>query len=472
MKDSKYWQQRAANRENKANISAEVLLKRLKKEYAKAMAEIEKTISVFYAKYADQNNVSYADAVKYLNSKDRKEFQATLQDFIKMVEGNIDGRFTQQIKNISSRVRITGLQALLTAIQAQLEVLFDKKDIGYQPQAYNLLSNVYTDSYYNTLYDIGQGVGFTQSFSQLNNNAIKEAIEYPWSGQSFSERIWNNKQKLIVNLRSTITQGIIQGHGVDTMTQNISKRMDVSYMDAERLIRTETNYVLNAGTKTGYADFGVTQYEFLATLDSRTSEECRYQDGKKYNIDEARPGVNYPPLHIRCRSTTVPYFPEDQASEYERIAKNPDEKKYYKVPADMDYPTWYNKYVIDSKESIIKRILDNPKRLEIYSIQKYRKHLLGTKQYEDYKKSNLARGRPEQSRIFISKEEATELIKKYAGTGEFRWTRKGKWDRVEYVSHNKIIGDYVDKKGNRVDTKRFCIHYGDNNTHIVPVQEM
>jgi SPP1 gp7 family putative phage head morphogenesis protein len=47
-----------------------------------------------------------------------------------------------------------------------------------------------------------------------------------------------------------------------------------------------------------------------AFLDNRTSDICRKIDeemkkGKKYRIDEAVVGENYPPLHPNCRTVAL-----------------------------------------------------------------------------------------------------------------------------------------------------------------------
>src|SRR5690606_20868692 len=87
----------------------------------------------------------------------------------------------------------------------------------------------------------------------------------------------------------------------------------------------------------------VARSDFLATLDSRTSEICRSMDGRVFALSEREVGVNYPPLHARCRSTVVPYF-DDEIDPGERIARDEDGQTYY-VPGDISYQQWYEKYV-------------------------------------------------------------------------------------------------------------------------------
>ena len=129
------------------------------------------------------------------------------------------------------------------------------------------------------------------------------------------------------------------------MAARIRDRMGVAYSAAKRLVRTETAYIYEQATKDAYEECGVEWYEFLATLDGRTSEACRELDGKHFKVKDAMPGKNYPPMHPNCRSTTVVWFPgeEEKKRTTSRIAKD-GAGKYYEVPADMTYKQWAKKH--------------------------------------------------------------------------------------------------------------------------------
>lgn len=83
-------------------------------------------------------------------------------------------------------------------------------------------------------------------------------------------------------------------------------RCDVLYYQAARLVRTETNHVMNQGHLNGYKDAGIKEYKFLAFIDHRTSPQCKGLDGRTINTEEATIGTNMPPLHPNCRSTIIP----------------------------------------------------------------------------------------------------------------------------------------------------------------------
>ena len=71
----------------------------------------------------------------------------------------------------------------------------------------------------------------------LNRTEVAQAAAYPWSGASFSERIWNNADSLARALRQAVTQGLIQGQDVRQMSAAIAKATGSSAADAERLRR-------------------------------------------------------------------------------------------------------------------------------------------------------------------------------------------------------------------------------------------
>lgn len=68
---------------------------------------------------------------------------------------------------------------------------------------------------------------------------------------------------------------------------------------------------------------------------------------------------------------------------------------------------------------------------------------------------------------------ATELINKYHGTGEFRFSKDNKWTNKEFVEVDCDIGEVYDEETDAfVPTNRFAIHYGKHGTHIVPVRRV
>ncbi|NFZ30137.1 phage head morphogenesis protein, partial [Staphylococcus aureus] len=49
------------------------------------------------------------------------------------------------------------------------------------------------------------------------------------------------------------------------------------------------------------------EYKYVAKIDSKTSKLCHSLNGKIFKVKDMIPGVNAPPMHPWCRSTTVPH---------------------------------------------------------------------------------------------------------------------------------------------------------------------
>ena len=110
-------------------------------------------------------------------------------------------------------------------------------------------------------------------------------------------------------LQKTIEKGIVdcvaRGASKDELVKTLVGRFNVSFNEANRLARTELTYVQNQATMDSYKKANVEEYEYLSAKDNRVSEMCLEQNGKKYKVSEAIVGVNYPPLHVNCRCTTI-----------------------------------------------------------------------------------------------------------------------------------------------------------------------
>lgn len=122
------------------------------------------------------------------------------------------------------------------------------------------------------------------------------------------------------------------------------EQFGVNAFCARRIVRTESAYVANAAQAKAYGEAGIERYRFVATLDSRTCECCAALDGRVFELANAKPGTNYPPMHPFCRSTTIADFGDDELKGLERLAKDKDGNTV-KVPADMSYEEWHREFV-------------------------------------------------------------------------------------------------------------------------------
>lgn len=339
MRNKDYWKKRSENVAAMQFEKTDDYLLRLQFEYQEAINSIQKDIEVFYSRFATNNEISLGDARKLLNSNQLQEFKMSLEEFTRKAKNNKDLQWEKELNNVSYKVRVTRLQALQTQVRNVLENLYVKQQEG----ATGLLKGIYKDTYYRNIYEIHKGLGVGVSFAKLDNNMIDKVMSEPWHGDNYSSRIWNNKEKLIMELQTNLTQAFIRGDSIDKTSKIIAERMEVGKSRARTLVNTESANIVSKATFSSYSGSGIVkEYEILATLDSHTSKICRSMDGKIFKVSEKEIGVNAPPFHANCRTTTMAHFPD--AIEKERIARDSNDKVYYGL-GEMTFEKWYEKYV-------------------------------------------------------------------------------------------------------------------------------
>lgn len=204
------------------------------------------------------------------------------------------------------------------------------------------LKRIIPEAYYQTIFDIAQGIGVQPEFATINTRLIDKIIHEDWSGKNYSKRIWANTEALAEEVREVLTEAAVSGESIYKTSRKLSEKFNQTAYNSQRLIRTETTYACNQAEMLSYKELDIDKYEFVATLDTRTSAICQKMDGKIFAVKDAVAGVNLPSMHPNCRSTTIPYFEDGMPSI--RTARDKDGKRIT-VPASMKYPEWYNKYI-------------------------------------------------------------------------------------------------------------------------------
>lgn len=328
-KNRDYWEERQVKREAKAFTTIQDIEKEYKIALEKAKQNINKELSRIGTTYMKDNNLSYHDALKLLKGDEYKVWKKDLHDYLKEYNKLLKTapleakKLYLEIETLSAKSRLSHLDSL----KAQVDMEMVKLIFGVEDSAKNALTSVYRDTFIEVTKDLGIN-------AIVSRDKIKAVLDRPWSGSNFSQRIWSNADKLAQTVKQEIVNGMIQGINLQTMTKRVSERFETAKKnDVERLLRTEVNYTLNQATLDGYKEAGIEKYEFSATLDSRTSQICSELNGEIFEIKKIAVGLNYPPMHPRCRSTTIPII------DYESLIKQGREEIGEKDIGDNDKKT-------------------------------------------------------------------------------------------------------------------------------------
>ena len=339
-KSKSYWVKRFESIENQENKRARQTLKEVEKEFNRAINEIESKITVWYQRFADNNEITMREARKWLETDELKEFKWTVEEYIAYGKKNaINQQWMKELENASAKVHISRFESLNLELRQTLERVYKLEDEAVK----TLASDVYSDQFYRTVFEIQKGFNLGWTVAQIDPTRIAKVINQPWTDDAlnFSERIWNNKNKLISELKTEMTQMIMQGNAPDKAIKNISDKLKTSRFNAGRLVMTESAYFASASQQDAFKDLDVERYEIVATLDSSTSNICRNLDGDVVDMVDYQVGVTASPFHPFCRTVQVPYFDDNYT---ERLARGIDGKTYY-VPGTIKYNEWKNKYV-------------------------------------------------------------------------------------------------------------------------------
>lgn len=112
-----------------------------------------------------------------------------------------------------------------------------------------------------------------------------------------------NGQKVSYKLIEDVKNGIIKGDRYEDIVEKASDWYSKRSMsDIKKIVRTEGTAITNEVGLEMFQEEGYKKYIYSSVIDSRTTEICRELDSMEFDISKAERGVNFPPMHVNCRS--------------------------------------------------------------------------------------------------------------------------------------------------------------------------
>lgn len=288
-----YWRKRARQDKLKVIRTQEKGIDNLKRLLKTNLDDVEKKITAFYDKYADNytDTLTYTQAVQYKMKLKQNAYKFKKDKILQKI-----------LREDAPKYKIERLRALQTDLQIQLAVA----TAGQQKGIYKTLEDVAKVSQASVkerFKDVSN-----VKFNTIADKKLQKIIGSDWSGKNWSDRLWKDREKVGLKVQELLETGLPQGRSLQDMARDLKDATQSSFNDAFRLIRTEAAHVDGQVKLEGYKqsakDLGYTEYVYDAFLDDRTSKICQELNAQKIPIDEAEVGVNYPPMHPNCRSTT------------------------------------------------------------------------------------------------------------------------------------------------------------------------
>ena len=356
-----YWEDRQSETLESILNKAEIASDEISNVYAKSSIYINEKIQGIFDRYRAKYNLGIQEAKILLNSLDDSTSYDEMLRMLKRAKGEERQELLKKLESPAYRYRINRLQEMQQAIDDLMVNIYNQeKEIST-----NHYIDTAHDAYYKTIYNLQKGTGQEFSFVNLNEKHVNSILSNKWSGENYSQRIWDNTQNLADELKENLLMGILTGKTEKEMTEALTERFQVSNYKARRLVETESAYISTMMDLEAYKEAGVDTMRFCAIHDLKTSKICQNHDGKYVKMDKAVVGSNVPPLHPHCRSFMTPVIDEEFDRNKKRRIKNQNTGEYEIVDANETYREWYERVVhnnsFDESDEFFKNITNKAK---------------------------------------------------------------------------------------------------------------
>lgn len=289
-----YWEKREKDHIKREQMKDEEVASEIERIVQIALLEAEKEIRNFYSRYAGKNNLTPAEAKKAISEFDVQAFETIAAKYVR--EKNFSDKANKELYTYNTKMRINRQELLMMYLNAHLAAMADEQVKTMQSYFEDAASS-----------EVARQAGILGANIVITQPTLLSIIGASFHGAVWSTRIWDDMAGLREELDGIITSSITRGAHPDKFIKDIRERFNVSTFNARRLLITEVARVQTEAQKISYQKIGDedAEYEFIALMDNRTTKTCKHLNGKKFKVKDMKPGINAPPMHPFCRSSTA-----------------------------------------------------------------------------------------------------------------------------------------------------------------------
>ncbi len=211
--------------------------------------------------------------------------------------------------------------------------------------------------------------------------AYAAAMSRPFQGRLLRDWVATVEADRMAKVRNAVRVGYLEGKTVAQIVSSIRGTRANSYADGflnrprkdlEAVVRAAISHTASTAREQFVAaNADIIKVErWVATLDTKTSVDCRIRDQLRYTAGDHKPIGHKVPwlqgpgrIHFNCRSTSSPVtkswrelgIPVDEMTPGERASMDGQ------VPADTTYSQWLAKQSAERQEQVL-----GPERYELY----------------------------------------------------------------------------------------------------------
>lgn len=229
----------------------------------------------------------YQQEVEQQLLQDEDDCQEQLKKNYKSALKDIRAKIKEMTKDPNNLEKIKQVRYQLM-LDAQIETILNKMGDKNVTDLTDYLDTMYHEGYLGCLYGMNkEGVGMVL---RLDEKKIESVINMDTAGLKFSERLYDNVDKLKRNFKTELARGFSTGSDYLTIASNLALYGEADLKRAYRIVRTEGHRVqsvakmdaMKEARKIG-ADV-VKQWD--STVDRKTRASHRELDGQMRELDE------------------------------------------------------------------------------------------------------------------------------------------------------------------------------------------
>lgn len=229
----------------------------------------------------------------------KKYYSGTMRRVINLFELTYN-RVAESALNYGREPTPADLYKLDTYWQLQGQLAAELEKLGAKQE--KLYSRSFMDLWETVYKNVSLPGGGT--FANIDKAAAQQMINQVWcaDGKSWSNRIWNNTERLRAALNEGLTESVVAGVNPNKLKERLMDEFNVSYNRADSLVRTEMAHIQTKAAEQRYKDAGIEKVQIWAKEDERLCDVCGKLHEKEFLL-----GENIPvPAHPKCRCCIVP----------------------------------------------------------------------------------------------------------------------------------------------------------------------
>lgn len=300
MNSRDYWKKREDEARKNTIRDEKEYNARLNEIYEYTIANIERQVNDWYARYASKEGITMAEARGRVKHIDMERYERLAAKYV--ATHDFSEQANQEMALYNLTMKVNRLELLKAQINLELMAGFD--DIQHEMER---------DLIQTAMKEDRRLAGILGDSVIGNEEYAKQLVNASFRNATFSERIWGrNMPDLRVHLEAELRNGLVQGIGSVELARRFRKHYGGSIRDTERLMTTEMCRLQTAVQKESFERNGYKEYMFITSGNDNVCPDCQALHGQHFKVSEMQPGENAPPMHPRCHCSAAAYMDSDK----------------------------------------------------------------------------------------------------------------------------------------------------------------